>query len=157
MTEINSLIFNSLEVYDNFKWLLEQRLIEDDVYELFDRKDVNLVPLDVEGDADVDLPAVTLEVNQNGYINKDDVEIQRYTPFTAEINVYTSGSNKVRSNMELCNIIIRILQSNGQLPNYYCRGLRIEDNRPVNTFLEGAYRRVIRMSGQCDNFQKLIK
>ena len=90
-------------------------------------------------------------------INKDDEQIQRYTPFTVEINVYTSGDSKVLKNKQLCNIIISILQSNGKLPNYYCRGLFLEENTEVNSLLESAYRRVIRMSGLCDNSLKQIR
>lgn len=156
MAEINNLIFNDLEVENDFRWLLKQRFSEDDVNELYDRE-VNFIPMDSDLKSEVELPAVTLSLYQQKSINKDDEQIQRYTPFTVEINVYTSGDSKVLKNRQLCNIIIAILQSNGQLQNYYCRGLALEDNSEVNTLLESAYRRVIRMSGLCDNKQKLIK
>ena len=91
------------------------------------------------------------------YDNEDDTQLQRYTPFTIEINVYTSGDSKVLKNRQLCNIIIAILQSNGPLQNYYCRGLKLEENSELDSLLDSAYRRVIRMSGLCDNSQKLIK
>jgi hypothetical protein len=48
------------------------------------------------------------------------------------------------------------MQSNGLLKDYYCRGLYLQENREVGTLLDSAYRRVIRMSGLCDNKQKLI-
>lgn len=156
MAEINDLIFNDEEVEDEFRSLLEKRFSEDDIYEMFNRE-INFIPMDIDLEEDVDLPAVTFYIYQSRSINKDDEQIQRYTPFTAEINVYTSGDNKVRLNRQLCNKIIRILQSNGPLQNYYCRGLTLEENTEVNSVLESAYRRVIRMSGLCDNKQKLIK
>ena len=156
MAEINSLIFNDLEVEDDFRWLLKQRLAEDDVFNLYD-KEINIVPMDSDLRNKVELPAVTFSLYQSISVNPDDEQIQRFTPFTAEINVYTNGDSKVLNNRKLCNIIIAILQSNGQLPNYYCRGLQLEENSEVNTFLESAYRRVIRMSGLCDNNQKVIK
>lgn len=156
MAEINDLIFNDEEVEDEFRSLLEKRFSEDDIYEMFNRE-INFIPMDIDLEEDVDLPAVTFYIYQSRSINKDDEQIQRYTPFTAEINVYTSGDNKVRLNRQLCNKIISILQSNGPLQTYYCRGLTLEENTEVNSVLESAYRRVIRMSGLCDNKQKLIK
>lgn len=155
MTEINSLIFENLNVDSDFRWLLKQRLSEDDVYDMFDTE-VNLVPLETDLKQKTSLPAVTLSIFQNGSIQPDDVQLQTYTPFTVEVNVYTSGKGRVENNMKLCNIIIHILQSCGRLPNYYCRGLRLESNNEVGTFINNAYRRVIRMSGLCDNSQKLI-
>ncbi len=156
MAEINSLIFNDLEVEDDFRWLLKQRFSEDDVCNLYD-KEVNFIPMDSDLKNKVELPAVTFSLYQSISINPDDEQIQQFTPFTAEVNVYTSGDSKVLKNKQLCNIIIAILQSNGQLPNYYCRGLQLEENSEVNTLLESAYRRVIRMSGLCGNNRKIIK
>lgn len=156
MAEINSLIFNDLEVEDDFRWLLKKRFAESDVFNLY-KKDLNFIPMDAEIKNKVDLPAVTLSLFQSESINSDDYQIQQHTPFTVEINVYTSGLNKVRKNRQICNIIIAIMQSNGELPNYYCRGLKLEENDERGTLLDSAYRRVIRMSGLCDNNQKLIK
>ena len=156
MAEINSLIFNDLEVEDDFRWLLKQRFAEDDVYNLYNRE-INFVPMDSDLKSEVDLPAVTFSLYQNRSINEDDEQLQTYTPFNVEINVYTSGDSKVLKNKQLCNIIIAILQSNGHLPNYYCRGLHLDENNEVNTLLDSAYRRVIRMSGLCDNSRKVIK
>lgn len=155
MGEINSLIFNDLEVEDDFRWLLKKRFAEDDVFGLY-KREVNFIPMDAEIKNKVDLPAVTLSLFQGESINSDDYQIQQYTPFTVEIEVYTSGSHKVRKNKQLCNIIIAILQSNGQLPHYYCRGLKLEENDERGTLLDSACRRVIRMSGLCDNNLKKI-
>lgn len=155
MTEINSLIFENLDVEKDFRWLLKERLSEDDVYELFD-KEVNIVSMETDLKQKTSLPAVTLSIFQAQSIQPDDEQIQRYTPFTAEVNIYTSGKGRVEKNIKLTNIIIRILQSCGQLPTYYCRGLRLESNTEVDSFLDNADRRVIRMSGLCDNSQKLI-
>lgn len=156
MAEINELIFNDEEVEDNFRHLLENRFSEDDIYEMFN-DGINLVPMDIDQQEDVDLPAVTFYVYQRRSRNKDDEQLQRYTPFTAEINVYTSGDSKVRKNRQLCNIIIKLLQSNGPLQDYYCRGLVLDENTEAGNLLDSAYRRIIRMSGLCDNKQKLIK
>lgn len=156
MSEINSLIFNDLEVEDDFRWLLEQRFAEPDIINLFKKK-INFIPVDFDIKNKIDLPAITFNIFQGKSIQPDDYQTQQNTPFTVEIEVYTSGKNRITNNRKLCNIIIQLLQSNGQLPNYYCRGLYLEENRETGTLLDSAYRRVIRMSGLCDNEQKLIK
>lgn len=156
MGEINSFIFNDIEVEDDFRWLLKQRFSEDDVYDLYNRE-INFIPMDSDLSNKVELPAVTFSIYQQRPENTDDNQIQTYIPFTVEVNVYTSGDSKVLKNKQLCNIIISILQSNGKLPHYYCRGLYLEENNEVNTLLESAYRRVIRMSGLCDNNLKQIR
>lgn len=156
MAEINSLIFNDLEVEDDFRLLLKQRFLQDDVYDLFN-KEINFIPIDSDLKSKVELPAVTFSLYQGKSTNRDDEQLQRYTPFTVEINVYTSGDSKVLKNRQLCNMIIAVLQSNGQLPNYFCRGLYLDENNEITTMMESAYRRVIRMSGLCDNKLKLIK
>ena len=153
--EINSLIFENIDVDEDFRWLLKSRFAEDDVFDLFNNE-VNLIPFETDLKQKVDLPAVSLSIFQNGVINPDDSQLQTYTPFSVEINIYTSGNDRVLNNAKLANIIIRLLQSNGQMPRYYCRGLRLEENREVGTFLDNAHRRVIRMSGLCDNARKLI-
>ena len=155
MAEINNLIFNDLEVENDFRLLLKKRFAEDDVYNLYDRE-INFIPMDSDLSNKVELPAVAFSIFQQQSINRDTEQFQRYTPFTVEINVYTSGDSKVLKNRQLCNIIISILQASGRLPNYYCRGLMLEDNTEMNTLLDSAYRRVIRMSGICDNSQKII-
>lgn len=155
MAEINDLMFKDLEVENDFRSLLKKRFAEDDVYDLYDRE-INFVPMDTDLSNKVEMPAVTFYLYQQQSINPDNEQLQRYTPFTVEINVYTSGDSKVLKNRQLCNIIISILQASGRLPNYYCRGLVLEENDEVNTPLDSAYRRVIRMSGLCDNAQKII-
>lgn len=154
--QINSLMFDDMEVDEDFRWLLKRLFSQDRVFNLYNTE-INLVPMDFDLKHKPDLPAVTVYVYQATSLNPDDVQLQTYTPFTVEINVYTSGKEKVRKNRELCNMIIEILQSNGRLPHYYCQGLMLQENREVNTLLDSAYRRVIRMSGLCDNSLKLIK
>lgn len=155
MAEINDLIFNDLEVENDFRSLLNFRFVEDDVLDLFD-KEINFITMDADLSNKVDMPAVTLSIFQGESINEDDEQLQRYTPFTVEVEVYTSGDSRVLKNRELCNIIIKILQSNGALEHYYCRGLKLQDNREVGTLIDTTYRRVLRFSAICDNEQKLI-
>lgn len=153
---INDIYFNDIAVENELRALLISRFKDEDVSDLFDTE-INLVSMDFDGQTEVDLPAVTLNVYQNNYLNKDDEQIQTYTTFTAELNIYTSGNEKVHKNRLLCNEIIRTLQANQRIGEYYNRGLKLEENTEADSVLSSAYRRVIRMSGLCDNKQKLIK
>ena len=58
--------------------------------------------------------------------------------------------------MKLANYIIDILQTSQKLSHFYCRGLRLEQDRELSSITEGVNRRVIRLSGRCDNNQNLI-
>lgn len=156
MEEINSLMFDNITVEQDFRWLLKQRLKEDDIFNLY-KREINLITMDYDLKNKIELPAVDITVFQSRSINSDDVQIQAYTPFTVEVNVYTSGKNKVLNNKTIGNAIISVMQSNGQLPHFYCRGLMLEENRAVGTLTDSAYRTVIRLSGLCDNRLKLIK
>ncbi len=156
MVMINSLYFNDIEVESDFRLLLSKRFSQEDIEDIFE-EEINFVPMDIDLKEGVDLPAVTFYIYQSRSINKDDEQLQRYTPFTAEINVYTTGNDRVLNNRKLCNIIIELLQSNGPLLSYYNRGLTLQENSEAGSMLDSVYRRVIRMSGLCDNKQKLIK
>ena len=152
---INDLYFDDVLLESDFRALLELRFAEDDVYGLYN-KEINLVSMDTSLKSKISLPAVTFSIFQSTSIKTDDEQLQNYTPFTVEINVYTSGKDKVLKNRKLCNIIIQLLQSNGALANYYSRGLLLQENTEVDSVLENAYRRTIRMSALCINNNKLI-
>lgn len=156
MEEINSLMFDNITVEQDFRWLLKQRFKENDIFNLY-KREINLITMDYDLKNKIELPAVDITVFQSRSINPDDTQLQAFTPFTVELNVYTSGKNKVLNNKTIGNAIISIMQSNGQLPHFYCRGLMLEENRAVGTLTDSAYRTVIRLSGLCDNRLKLIK
>lgn len=149
-------MFDNITVEQDFRWLLKQRLKEDDIFNLY-KREINLITMDYDLKNKIELPAVDITVFQSRSINPDDAQLQAFTPFTVELNVYTSGKNKVLNNKTIGNAIISVMQSNGQLPHFYCRGLMLEENRAVGTLTDSAYRTVIRLSGLCDNRLKLIK
>lgn len=153
---INSLYFDDITVENEFRNLLKQRFAESDIFDMFNGE-VNFITMDFDGEQEVSLPAVTIYVYQSSSFQKDDEQIQAYSYITVEINVYTGGDNKVLNNRTLCNKIIQTMQSNGRLDTYYSRGLKLDDNSEVGSVLDSAYRRVIRMSGICDNKLKLIR
>lgn len=156
MEEFNSLMFDAIAVENGFRWLLKQRFKQDDIYNLY-KREINLITMDYDLKNKVELPAVDIVVFQGRSINPDDAQLQNYTPFTVEINVYTSGKDKVLKNRTIANAIIAVMQSNGPLQEYYCRGLMLEENRAVGTLIDSAYRTVLRLSGLCDNRLKIIK
>lgn len=149
-------MFDNITVEQDFRWLLKQRFKENDIFNLY-KREINLITMDYDLKNKIELPAVDITVFQSRSINPDDTQLQAFTPFTVELNVYTSGKNKVLNNKTIGNAIISIMQSNGQLPHFYCRGLMLEENRAVGTLTDSAYRTVIRLSGLCDNRLKLIK
>lgn len=149
-------MFDNITVEQDFRWLLKQRFKENDIFNLY-KREINLITMDYDLKNKIELPAVDITVFQSRSINPDDTQLQAFTPFTVEINVYTSGKNKVLNNKTIGNAIISVMQSNGQLPHFYCRGLMLEENRAVGTLTDSAYRTVIRLSGLCDNRLKLIK
>lgn len=156
MSSINSLYFNDIEVEEDFRSLLSALFSTKEIYSLFGRE-INFIPIDYVVGKDVDLPAVDFQIIESTTINTDDEQNHRYSEFSVNINVYTSGKNKVLKNRKLCNEIIKTLQSNGAMEHYYCRGLVLESNNDFNGIVDDCYRRTIIMSGLCDNENKLIK
>ena len=155
MVKINNFIFDDVTIELDYRKLLKDTFGSSETYDAIG-KEINLVGMDFDLKKKVDMPAVTISVYQDRAINQDDMELQAYVPFTVEVNVYTSGNNKVLKNKQLCNIIIKTLQTNNKMKNYYNRGLRLEENREVGSLLDSSYRRILRMSGLCDNNLKLL-
>lgn len=162
MTEtINSLYFDDVDFDKAIRRLVKSRLAEDDIDEMFG-KEVKLLTLDAQNDiTKAKLPAIYLQVvNPTPYeMTQEDIQIQAHTRFTVEINVYTSGKNQKVNNMKLCNILIRLMQSNGYIgthDDYYVRGLKLQENTEVSSLVADTTRRVMRFSGVCDNRTNLI-
>lgn len=155
---INDLYFDDTVVDGELRKLIESRISDDDVYAIFNRE-INLLALDDKLSTKTTLPAIVLRVvNPVPYDEtQEDIQIQRNTRFTVELNVYTGGSNKSLNNMKLCNVLIRLLQSSGTLGEYYCRGLKLQENNEASSLISNTCRRVLRFRGICDNALKLIK
>lgn len=154
---INSLIFDDITLEDEFRELISKKISEDDVYNIFG-KEIILVPFDETVNKETTLPAITFEiVNPTPYaFTKEDIQIQRHTSFTVEINIYTSGENRKRNNKQLRSVIIALMQSNGSLGTFYNRGLVLKEDSRLNYEVEKTERRVIRFTGVCDNSTNLI-
>lgn len=154
---INSLQFDDIEFEDELRKLIEARIAEDDVYDIFN-KEVNLIPFDDTVKKETQFPAITISVvNPLPYsATQEDIQIQAHTSFTVELNVYTSGENRKRNNRKLSNILIALLQSNGSVGKYYNRGLVVSEFTELSYDVDKVSRWVIRMRGLCDNRLNLI-
>ena len=156
--ESNTLYFDDEYLDTQFRNIIQQRISEDDIFDIFN-KEVYLKPLDDTNNDLTKLPIIEFELytNSPSESNIDDVQLELYTPFTVEINVYTGGEDKRRNNMKLCNELILTLQQKQPLGEYFSRGLFKRSNNETTSSIDNVCRRTIRMSGNCDNRLKLIK
>ena len=153
----NSLIFDDIAIQLAYKNLIAEWVKKEPIVSVFD-EEISVVDADDDIESEPDLPAIFVTVFQNGIRNADSLEKQNYSTFTVELEIYTSGKNKATKNKNLCNAMIALLQSAGYIDNvYFSEGLTFESNNEVGSGLEDVYRRVVRMSGQCDNLTKHIK
>lgn len=153
---INELYFDD-EVFDTeLRNLIQNRFNNDDLIDILG--EINFIGLDYESENEPELPCVTMEIyGQNPYtISQTDIEIQNHTNFTVEFNVYTGGRNKNRRNMQICNEIIKTVQSNGSIGEYYLCGLRLTSKNKVSADTDRVTRWVIRFEGLCDNSRKVV-
>lgn len=157
MTMVNDLYFDDVVLDEELRAKLDELFADDSVYNIFG-KEINFLALDSRLDTKTKLPAVELVIaSQTPYdIAQEDIQIQPYTQFTVELNVYTSGKDKRLNNMKLCNAIIRYLQVPQSLGAYFNRGLKLESNDEVTAMIASTCRRVIRLRGLCDNSRKYI-
>lgn len=120
--------------------------------------EIYLVPADTDLNEKILFPAVSIEVHKNGpyALTQEDIEVEPFSRFSVTVETYTNGSNKRSMNMRLAQFITSILQTNQQLENYYNRGLKLDQERELSSFIEGVSRRVVRFSGVVDNASKLI-
>ena len=149
---LNTLYFDDIEVEKEFRQLISSYLFDCEIY----KEEIMLIPEDSDMKSDVYLPAITFELNVGSPQNSDSLQSQRHTSFSVSINVYTSGEDRVIKNKKLCNELICLLQTNNRLGNYFNLGLSFEENRQLGSLIDDCYRRVIRMSGVCDNERKYI-
>lgn len=154
---INDLQFNIDTFELDIRETLRKYLRQDSVVDYFG-SEIYIVPMEVDLVDKSKLPAVEIFITDDGAVREaqEDTQIQYMNDFTVEINTYTTGQDKRQKNIKLANFIVDILQSSQKLNHYYCRGLRLNQHRELSSITEGVNRRIIRMSGRCDNNQKLI-
>ena len=154
---INSLFLDIEKLEDDFRAILKSSLRNKDIINHFG-SEIYVVPMNVDFTPKTDLPAVYIQLQKNGvYRNtQEDIQVEPYSRFDLLVETYTTGDDKRRKNLQLAEMVTRILQTNQQLNNYYNRGLKLEQQRELSSIVDGVSRIQIRLSGVIDNEHKLI-
>lgn len=154
---LNDLQFNIDTLELDIRETLRKYLRKDEVTDYFG-SEVYIVPMEVDLVDKSKLPAIEITVSDEGAVRnaQEDTQIQYMNDFMVEINTYTTGEDKRQKNIKLANFVVDILQTSQNLSHFYNRGLRITQHRELSSITEGVNRRIIRLSGRCDNNQKLI-
>lgn len=120
--------------------------------------DIHLIPLESDFNEDTKFPAIWITVSKNGPYSpaQEDIEVEPLTRFSVTVETYTSGKNRRSSNMKLAKFVTYILQTRQQLEHYYNRGLKLDQEVELSSFVANVNRRVLRFSGVVDNASKLI-
>ena len=154
---INSLFLDIEKLEDDFRAILKSSLRNKDIINHFG-SEIYVVPMNVDFTPKTDLPAIYIQLQKNGvYRNtQEDIQVEPYSRFDLLVETYTTGDDKRRKNLQLAEMVTRILQTNQQLGNYYNRGLKLEQQRELSSIVDGVSRIQIRLSGVMDNEHKLI-
>lgn len=154
---INDLQFNIDLFEQDIREVLKKHLRKKDVVNYF-KSEIYVVPLEVDIVDKSKLPAVEISITNDGTVRQaqEDIQIQYMNNFTVVINTYTTGDNKRMDNIKLAKYIVDILQTSQKLSHYYNRGLRLMQDKELSSITEGVNRRIIMLSGRCDNNLKLI-
>lgn len=120
--------------------------------------EIHLIPIDSDLNSKTLFPAVYMYAYKNGVYSptQEDIEIEPYSRFTVVVETYTNGTNRRSQNMRLAQFVTYLLQENKQLDNYYNRGLKLDQDQELSSFVDGVNRRSLRFSGVINNASKLI-
>lgn len=119
---------------------------------------IHLVPQDADLTTDTKFPAIWITVAKNGPYTRaqEDIEVEPYSRFNVTVETYTAGNDRRSKNIKLAQYITYILQTRQQLDTYFTRGLKLDQERELTSFIDDVNRRVLRFSGVIDNEHKLI-
>lgn len=152
----NKLFFN-IELFENDL----RKIIKSGIKKSAIRKDfgdIHLIPLESDFNEDTKFPAIWITVSKNGPYApaQEDIEVEPLTRFNVTVETYTSGKNKRSANMRLAKFVTYLLQTRQKLEHYYNRGLKLDQEVELSSFVADVNRRVLRFSGIVDNASKLI-
>lgn len=150
---MNSLIFDDITLEQDLRQSLEALFKTESMLEIAENG-IRLMPYDFNNtDPLPETPAVSIEIVDPVVYEpaSDNAEIQGYTDFSVEINIYTSGENRKLNNNRIANAIIALLQSHLYMSHYYSSGFQLESKDFVTALVDNTSRQVIRMSALCDN------
>lgn len=151
------------------KLYLDEDLLEDDLRKVLrvaiksdeakaEFGTIHLIGKDSDFNQDTHFPAISLSLTKNAPLAnfQTDIDIEPYTRFSVTVETYTSGKNRRSTNIRLAQFVTFVLQLRLQLDNYYTRGLQLDQEQELSSFVDNVNRRVLRFSGAVDNASKLI-
>ena len=138
-----------------------RKIIKNGIKKSSTRRDfgqIHLIPQDADLNTDTKFPAIWITVSKNGPYTptQEDIEVEPYSRFNVTVETYTSGNDKRTKNVRLARYITSILQERQKLDTFYTRGLKLDQERELTSFIDDVNRRLIRFSGITDNEHKLI-
>ena len=153
---MDRLFFDDEKIYDGFSKRLKDRL---DEYTLWnDSEDITVLSPDDVDFSQTSFPCVTFELfgQRTEPIATDYEEIEYYSYFSVEVDIYTTNANKYRNALAISNEIVKLFQEKMVVGGYYSRGLIVEQKERVMSPNDELCRFIVRMSGKADNRNKLI-
>ena len=152
----NNLFLDAELLESDLRQAIKSKIKTKDAVDFFG--EIHLAPIDSDLNSKSKFPSVYIEITKNGPYTpaQEDVEVEPYSRFSVTVETYTTGSDRRSMNMKLARFITYILQTRQQLTNYYNRGLKLDQERELSSFVDGVNRRVLRFSGVVDNASKLI-
>ena len=152
----NRIFFDDEKVFESFFNKLKKRLDDFSLDQGID--DIFLLSPDDVDFFEPQFPCVSLEVcDPTTMVGASDYEeIEYYTLFAVELNVYTVNANKYKLGLAISNEIVRFFQEKMVVGGYYSRGLLLNTKTRTMSPNEELCRFVIRLSGKADNRNKLI-
>ena len=152
----NNLYLDAELLEDDLRDIIKSSVRSKDSINMFG--EIHILPKDSDLNSDTLFPAVYIYITKNGPYTQaqEDIEVEPFSRFNVVVETYTTGSNRRSLNMKLAQFMIYILQTNQKLKNYYNRGLKLDQEQELSSFIEGVNRRLIRFSGVVDNASKLI-
>lgn len=120
-------------------------------------KEIKLLPLDAQNLSKSQTPAITLDIGFTPLEQTmDSFQVNNHSDVTLQFDVYTSGNKAKYDNIFIRSQIINTLIRIQSLCQYRFLGMNIDDNRFVQSIINGVTRGVVRLSCIVDNKNKVI-
>lgn len=147
--------FDDEALFSSYYDLLEKRLRE---YEFDNNCDIDLYSQDDFDNSAAQFPTVVFDLfgHSTNTSATDFVAIDYVTPFSVQIDVFTSGLNKGKNGRNLANDIIQFFQEIQPVGEHFTRGLSVVSKQRTPNLNNDICRWTVMLSGKCDNLNKLI-
>jgi hypothetical protein len=153
----NDLFLDIELLYTDLRAEIGSKMLEDYIVEQF-TNEIHIVPFESDLVGYSEFPAILLTIVDDGakIDTIDDSQVQPFSNFTVEIEIYTSGLTKRGDSLKLSKAVKDALQTTKQLTSYYNRGLKLLQDRELSSLIDGVTRRQLRFNAVCDNERKYI-